>query len=547
MTEQAIDSSPRVEHSLWRLLTPTVCRLIFAGLMLLGALIHIYYLNHNCPLGLSEDEAHYWDWSRQLGLSYYSKGPLIAYIIRASCAIFGNTMPAVRYPATLLSIGTATLTYWLILKLFRSDRLALGWTLMSHMVPLFVAGSLLMTIDSPFFFCWAAATCLAAKGVFDKQKKVWPWVGVAIGVGFLAKYTMFLWPACLIPFAIVDSEFRSTLRSAWFWSMFPIALAFTTPVVVFNAQHNWITVYHVHADTSAGFGWENWPAFLAGQAGILGVFIFIAMVGGVIYVIREGKADANRRALYFLAGIGLTFFAIVASTAFTTNVEPNWPACAYFTLMILTAYFFSRRLWTGPNKWWWRTDLILAAIFAAIFVPIAHNFEILYPLLSRELPTINRVLMADFGLKHPKTLSNVDPTYKLRGWPELGSVIAGYLQKDPGAFVMGEDYQTASELAFYTPGHPKTFAAGSYFAKHTKRLSQFDIWPDRSLEPGNRAVIGHNAIYVGDMNPTLLHAFDSVDRLPDVEIRVNGFLLRTFALWRGNNFHGMRRPSHEEF
>src|SRR5205814_9404343 len=96
-----IASATSLEPPAWKLawLTPLRCRLILAYVLGLGAISHIHYLNHNCPVDLSGDEAHYWDWSRQLDLSYYSKGPLVAYIIRASCAIFGNTMPAVRYPA----------------------------------------------------------------------------------------------------------------------------------------------------------------------------------------------------------------------------------------------------------------------------------------------------------------------------------------------------------------------------------------------------------------------------------------------------------------
>jgi hypothetical protein len=31
-----------------------------------------------CPFDLAPDEAHYWDWSRHLDWSYYSKGPLVA-------------------------------------------------------------------------------------------------------------------------------------------------------------------------------------------------------------------------------------------------------------------------------------------------------------------------------------------------------------------------------------------------------------------------------------------------------------------------------------
>src|SRR5438552_10225358 len=124
----AVSSVPMIEpRSTSRLawLTPIVCRAIFAALLAFGTFSHFRYLNHNCPLTLSGDEAHYWDWSRQLGLSYYSKGPLVGYIIRVSCTLNGaDTMQAVRYPAMIFAVATSVLTYWLIVKLFRSDRLA---------------------------------------------------------------------------------------------------------------------------------------------------------------------------------------------------------------------------------------------------------------------------------------------------------------------------------------------------------------------------------------------------------------------------------------
>src|SRR3954470_7001532 len=128
-----LDQPP--ESPRWPWLTPAVCRAIFAGLLVFGIVGHIRYLVNNCPLGLSGDEAQYWDWSRQLGLSYYSKGPLVAYIIRASCWLFGaETMWAVRMPALVLATGTGLVTYLLTLKLFRSDRLALGAVLLNAMV-----------------------------------------------------------------------------------------------------------------------------------------------------------------------------------------------------------------------------------------------------------------------------------------------------------------------------------------------------------------------------------------------------------------------------
>src|SRR3954465_2661267 len=233
---------PRAASGVWRLawLTPGVCRLIFAGVLLFGLVSHVRYLTHDCPVDLSGDEAHYWDWSRQLDLSYYSKGPLVAYIIRASCAIFGDSMWAVRFPALLFACGTGLVTYGLTLKLFRSDRLALGAVLLNGMVPMFIAGSVLMTIAPPFFFCWALATYLAAIAIFDGRRWIWPVIGVIVGIGFLAKYAMLLWlPTVLIALA-VGPRSRPILRTPGPWVASVVALLFTTPVIVWNQRNGWV-------------------------------------------------------------------------------------------------------------------------------------------------------------------------------------------------------------------------------------------------------------------------------------------------------------------
>ena len=83
-------------------------------------------------------------------------------------------MQGVRYPAIAFGVGTSLLTFVLTRRLFGSDGLALGAVLLNHIVPMFVAGSVLMTIDPPMFFCWALATYFAALAVFDGRKWAWP-------------------------------------------------------------------------------------------------------------------------------------------------------------------------------------------------------------------------------------------------------------------------------------------------------------------------------------------------------------------------------------
>src|ERR1043165_3972545 len=90
-------------------LTPSRCRAVAALLIFGAATLRLAYLAYDCPLELAPDEAHYWDWSRHLDWSYYSKGPLVAWVIRASCEMFGSLsirltgseMFAVRLPAVL--------------------------------------------------------------------------------------------------------------------------------------------------------------------------------------------------------------------------------------------------------------------------------------------------------------------------------------------------------------------------------------------------------------------------------------------------------------
>src|SRR5206468_1301302 len=121
--------------------------------------------------------------------------------------------------------------------------------------------------------------------------------------GFLAKYAMFLWLTGFGMFLWIDQPSRRFLRSPWLWSSILIALLFTTPVFVWNAQHHWASFFHVQRQTGTGFKISNPIEFVTSQAAILGG-IFITLVGAIVYYFRrEGQVDPNRRAMTFLVTI----------------------------------------------------------------------------------------------------------------------------------------------------------------------------------------------------------------------------------------------------
>jgi len=72
------------------------------------------------PFDLSPDEAHYWEWSRRLDLSYYSKGPMVAYIIAFFTKVGGNNEFSVRIGAVIIAAVVSILLYIMARDIFNS-------------------------------------------------------------------------------------------------------------------------------------------------------------------------------------------------------------------------------------------------------------------------------------------------------------------------------------------------------------------------------------------------------------------------------------------
>src|SRR5438094_3704146 len=122
-------------------------RLTAALLIVAAAVLRLLYLAFDCPLDLAPDEAHYWDWSRHLEWSYYSKGPLVAWLIRLSCGLFGgcsyaltgSEALAVRLPAVVCGALLLVSVYVLTVQIFQREGLALGLVIVALSSPLLAA------------------------------------------------------------------------------------------------------------------------------------------------------------------------------------------------------------------------------------------------------------------------------------------------------------------------------------------------------------------------------------------------------------------------
>lgn len=510
---------------------------MLAGLVVLVAGVNLVYFYWNCPIDLSGDEAQYWDWSRRLDWSYYSKGPLIALVIRAGTWVAGDTMQGVRLPAILLFGVTLVGVYALTRVVSRSDRIALLAATGAVCSPIFIYLSAAMTIDSPMIACWAWASVFGAIAIFSNRPAAWVGAGVAIGIGFLAKYSAFLWFVGLAVFFIWD---RAPVRR-WVHATISAALAgvFTIPVILWNAQHAWVGMRHVAKQTGAEGGRLNLGSvaeMLGTQIGVYGPPLAILTLAAIIWVIRSSidpakprSADDARRGGWYLLCIGGVFWGLTFLVSFVAKVQANWPGPAYVTLVPLAAMFVAGVWDTGSWRAWRGVVWAVPVLGIGAHVVMRDTSILIPPLKWIGLPG--------------KTVAKLDGLSDLRGWEELGQRIAA--ERDalgPGTFILADHYQQTALLAFYVPDRPRTFHAGIYFTR-PQRMNQYAIWPDMRLDRPD--LVGKNAIYLGKGGPLpdpLPAAFDRVEKLPEIPVIVHGVAVETFKVWRCYGFKGLKRP-----
>jgi 4-amino-4-deoxy-L-arabinose transferase-like glycosyltransferase len=512
-------------ESLRRILTDTRCRWILLVVLLLGAIGRQVYFRFDGLLDLSGDEAHYWHWSTKPDLSYYSKPPLVAWIIGASTSVFGDHMWAVRLPAQLLSILTCLLTYALTRSLFGSERLALGTVMLMHTMPVFIVGSMVMTIDPPFFACFGVATWFLWRAVNGGGAWNWIVVGVAVLVGTLAKYAMPLWFIGVLVWAILEPQRRGILRSIGFWLSVGIGLLGFLPGVVWNIQNDWVTARHVAHQTgltsTAGSWITNPLLMLATQVGVFGP----VLVGVMIARRRDILNDARCR---FLFAIGAGFFLVVLLASFRSPPQPNWPVPAYFAWTILAAWLV-RGVALDHTSWRrWRGVLVGHVVVGILFGLFVHHSQLLYPIADR------------IGIKPQSVDAQL---VKMRGNAEFGQAVGQALAQLPeGSFVLAPHYQEASLLHFYTPGRPVVMTIGPYLrGSEQRRFSQFDHWQETDLT--DPKWIGRDAVYLGslDAGGVIESSFQHVDRLQDIIIFRKGVEVRVRRLYHLRGFKGISR------
>src|SRR6266496_233611 len=144
------------------------------------------------PAGLYPDEAQYWFWAQHPAFGYYSKPPLVAWLIALTTAAFGDSEFAIRLAAPLLHAGAAGIVYAIAPRLY--DPRTGFWSALAYVtLPGVSLSAFLISTDAVLLPCWAAALYAFIRSREPGGARWWLLVGAMAGLGLLAKYAMAYW------------------------------------------------------------------------------------------------------------------------------------------------------------------------------------------------------------------------------------------------------------------------------------------------------------------------------------------------------------------
>jgi 4-amino-4-deoxy-L-arabinose transferase-like glycosyltransferase len=322
-------------------------------------------------LGLGIDESYTIAISRRLSLSYFDHPPLHLWIAHFAALAVGENVVA-RAPFVALFFATGWIYYRFASELFGSRAALIGLFALNATPFFFASAGTWIVPDGPLLFGLAVAAFGGTRLFFPKPDKVLAWrfwllIGVGLGLAGLAKYSAVLIAGGLVGFVVLSPKQRHWLKHPASYVSVGVAVAIIMPVILWNAQHDWVSFEFqgARALPSGGLRAVQFLTMALGEIAFLSPWIFAPLVAGLANALRH-RGDERYLFLLCLSLPSIILFTVVP--LWGGRGQPHWAMPGWFFAFPLLGAWVERLGLSiaALRRWAFASSALLAAIAGVV-------------------------------------------------------------------------------------------------------------------------------------------------------------------------------------
>lgn len=291
------------------LLALTAMRLVYAGLF-----------------ELRTDEAYYWTWSKESVLSFLDHPPMIAWFIRAGTAIFGDTGLGVRFMGIVGMLVTQGLLADIVRRVTQDLRAMLVAVLLPEAALYYGLLTAKVAPDVAMIPFAMAMIWSLVRLVESDDARWWLAAGLFAGLALLSKLTVVMLVPAILAFMLVPAWRARWLRSPYPWLAVLIAFVVSSPVLIWNAGHDWSSFkfQFIRATTNNEVSLRTLGDFLGLQFGQVGLIVLPVVLAAIVLTAWRGYSRREPVAILLSTAV-LVPFAYFLWKSLTLRVGDTWP------------------------------------------------------------------------------------------------------------------------------------------------------------------------------------------------------------------------------
>jgi hypothetical protein len=401
---------------------------LWIGIALIAALTAMRAL-YAGVMELRTDEAYYWTWSKERVLSFLDHPPMIAWFVRFGTAIFGDTAFGVRFAGLLAMLATQLLLADIVRRVTHNPRAVIFAMLLPETA---VYYGLLMGKVAPDValipFAVAMVWALVRLAESDDQRW-WLAAGAFGGLALLSKFTAVMLSPAVLAFMLTQGRRARWLKSPYPWAAAGIALAIFSPVLIWNAQHDWASFrfQSVRAVATHELSLRTIGDFVGLQFFLVGPVLLPVVLSAVTLTAWRGVRRQDAIALLLSLGV-IVPFGYFLWKSLTLRIGDTWPMFFWpigFAATAVNIVMLPRENWPA---WMVRSTIYWARIaIPSGLALVAGTF-----LYSVVIP------WTFFG--------KLDPVGSEAGYEQVASRAQSEMQKIGASWIATTDYRTYAML-----------------------------------------------------------------------------------------------------